>query len=399
MNTPYTILNPHVSDFWARPLAFVLVKRKPLKKYGYLISVPVSRGEKVNMLVNGAHSGLIPDKVFKILPGILRFLWLRVEIKLWLKSNDLKGKVNIYYSPEKIKDKQALVFVCFRNHAFPKALQKSCRHFKISIGHLSHYFQTPAEYSSAVKDIPNFYLASDVDVSANSFFQKYFSWYTKPIVLLPFAVSDRFVIKKEFEKRQAKAVATGTFHMIEHDASAHYYAALRKFANANTVHPLRRKIFEKKEEIKKWIDCYCYPYFESNVKKKKFLDYVLPKKLRVQQATYFSFDIVDKYNDYKYAIVGEEFYNGLPGIGAFEAMACGTVLIGHPDCYKGTGLIEGEHFLPHHNDLHEIINTIELANQQKDRIKTISQRAASFVKEKYNPVNLTEEFTRSISSL
>lgn len=399
MNTSYTILNPHVSDFWARPLAFVVVKRKPLKKYGYLINVPVSKGQRVNVLVNGSNSGLIPDKIFKLVPGFLRLLWLRIEMRLWLKYNDLKGKVNIHYSPKEIQERQALVFVCFRNHAFPQSLKKSCEEFKASIGHLSHYFQAPEQYSNGVKDISNLYLASDTDVSNNPFFKRYFSWYTKPMVILPFAVSDRFVVKKEYESRYSKAIATGTFHMIEHDASGHYFAALREFANAATVHPLRRTIFEKKEEVRPYIDCYCYPYFESHVKKKKLLDYLLPKKLRVQQSSYFSFDIVDKYNDYKYAIVGEEFYNGLPGIGAFEAMVCGCVLIGHPDCYKGTGLLEGEHYLPHRNELNDIVQTIESANQQQEKMKSISQKASLYVRAKYSADNLTREFDRIIFSL
>jgi hypothetical protein len=219
------------------------------------------------------------------------------------------------------------------------------------------------------------------------------------MIMLPFVVADRFKCTKPYSERLPKAVATGTFHMLELDAEGHYFNAVRKFAQTNTVHPIRRLLFENKEKLKDTIDCYCYPFYESNVTKKKWYEKFLPKKFQVKQSSYFSFNIVDKYNQYKYAIVGEEFYNGIPGIGAFEAMACGTVLIGHPDCYSGTGLQENVHFLPHHNDLTEIDTMIKEVNEETNRMEEMSERASAFVKANYNPVSLQQKFVLTIEAL
>ncbi|HEU4904430.1 MAG TPA: glycosyltransferase [Flavisolibacter sp.] len=399
MEVPYTILNPHISDFFGKPLAFVLLKRRALKKYSYLIDVPVAQGQKVNILVNGANSGLIPDSLFRRMPLFMRRQWLRYEMQLWLKHNELKGKVNIHFSPSGIKDKSTLLFLCYRNFYFPNDLQKSCAAFSQVIGHLSHYYLHPGGYSRAVKDIPNLWLASDVDVSGNAFFRHFFPWYQKQVKVVPFAVGDRFVPKVPFESRQPKAVATGTFHMIETETFNDQLHELKAFARTNTIHPLRRSIFENKEKLQDVIDCFCFPYFESEMKEKKWYHRFVPKRYKVTQASYFSFNIVDKYNEYRYAIVGEEFYNGIPGIGAFEAMACGTVLIGHPDCYQGTGLEPGVHYLPHHNDTSEIIDTIQKANNAPQRTREMAEKATALVKEQYTPVALWKKFLHITGSL
>jgi len=396
MGVPYTILNPHISDFFGKPLSFVLLKRRALKKYSYLIDVPVAEGEKVNILVNGANSGLIPDSLFRKMPLFLRKQWLRYEMKLWLKHNDLNGKVNIHYSPAAIQDKSTLFFLCYRNFHFPKDLQKTCAAFAQVIGHLSHYYLHPSGYSEAVKDIPNLWLASDADVSGNAFFRHFFPWYQKEIKVVPFAVGDRFVVKTPFESRKQKAVATGTFHMIETDTFANQLQDLKAFADTNTIHPLRRAIYERKEDLSEFIDCFCFPYFETEMKEKKWYHPFIPKKYKVTQASYFSFNIVDKYNEYRYAIVGEEYFNGLPGIGAFEAMACGCILLGQQDCYAGTGLQKGVHFLAHDNSVEEIIELIKDANASTEKMKTMSAEAACFVKKNYAPAALYQAFLQII---
>lgn len=396
----FTILNPHVSDFFTSPLSFIILKRRPLRKYGYLLDQAVAEGRKVDVLINNAFSGLIPDKLFRHVPGFLRKIWLRIEIYYWLKHNNLKGKINVHFDVNTILDKTVLLFLCYRNYLDPKKLRQTCDRFTHAIGHLSHYYATPSGYSNAVKQIPNLILASDADVSKNTFFRHFFPWYNKEIIHLPFAVYDRFHVRQPFETRKSKAVATGTFHMLELDASPHHFADLKKYANANTAHPVRRTIYENKEALREYIDCFCFPYFESNVRKeKKLYEYILPKKMQVSQSTYFSFNIVDKYNEYKYVIVGEEYYNGLPGIGAFEAIACGCVLLGSRDCYRGTGLIEGVHYLGHDNSVENMICLIKKGNEEPERMKAISDKASAFVKEYYAPATLYNNFIRTVLKL
>src|SRR5690349_3958349 len=276
----FTILNPHVSDFFASPLSFILLKRRPLRKYGYIFDLSVAEGKKVDILINNAFSGLIPDKIFRKMPGFMRTAWLKIELRYWLKHNGLKGKVNVHFNSKTISDRRVLLFLCYRNYLNPKKLKETCSQFQQVIGHLTHYYATPSGYSRAVRDIPNLTLASDADVSKNNFFRHFFPWYKREMIIIPFAVYDRFKVQQPFEERKSKAVATGTFHMLELDANEGHLTDLKEYAKANTVHPLRRLIYENKEKFAKYVDCYCYPFFESNVKKKKWYERVLPKKLQ-----------------------------------------------------------------------------------------------------------------------
>ncbi|HWJ91874.1 MAG TPA: glycosyltransferase [Flavisolibacter sp.] len=395
----FTILNPHVSDFFASPLSFILLKRRPLRKYGYIFDLSVAGGKKVDILINNAFSGLIPDKIFRNIPGFLRTLWLRIELHYWLKHNKLKDRVTVHFNSRTIANRRVLLFLCYRNYLNPGKLKETCAQFETVIGHLTHYYATPSGYSNAVKDIPNLVLACDADVTANPFFRNFFPWYKKEMIIIPFAVYERFKVLTPFEQRKPKAVATGTFHMLELDADQGHLTDLKEYAKANTVHPLRRLIYENKEKYSGEIDCYCYPYFESNVKKKKWYQKLLPKKLQVSQSSYFSFNIVDKYNEYKFVIVGEEYYNGLPGVGAFEAMACGCVLLGNRECYGGTGLVNGVHFLAHDNSMEQIIALIREGNAAPEQMKRISEAAASFVQANYAPAVLYKKFIHTVETI
>ncbi|MDB5251205.1 MAG: glycosyltransferase [Flaviaesturariibacter sp.] len=395
----FTILNPHVSDFFGSPLSFKLLKRRALRKYGYLLDEHIAAGHKVDVLVNNAFSGLIPDSIFRKLPGAVRSQLLRAELKQWVEHNQLEGKVTVHFSPDTIPDKNILLFLCYRNYLNPAMLRETCRHFSVAIGHLTHYYATPGDYSRAIEGIPNLLLASDVDVTGNTFFRHFFPWYRKPMLVIPFAVYPRFQVVRRFDERKPKAVATGTFHMLELDASHNHLTDLKTYAGARTVHPVRREIYERKEELADTIDCYCFPYFETNVTKKKWYQRLLPKKLQVAQSSYFSFNIVDKYNEYKYVIVGEEYYNGIPGVGAFEAMACGCVLLGNRTCYAGTGMEDGVHYLGHDNSIEEINALISGGNADPARMLTISKNASALVHSRYAPQALYTQFVHLIQTL
>jgi hypothetical protein len=396
----FTILNPHISDFYSMPLAFKYVKRRALKKYGYIFDEAKANNEKVSILINGAASGLIPDKLFGLVPAFLRKFWLKYEIKQWIKLNGFEGLVDVHYSTDSIANKHTLFFLCYKNFKQSAALQKAAASFKHAVAHLSHYYLHAKEYSEAVKNIPNVVLACDADVTHNKYFKHFFPWYSKPMLIVPFAVYDRFKQTTPLAQRLPKAVATGTFHMIELDGADTQFANLKNFANATSAHPLRRNIYEQKESLTNYIDCYCYPYFEQNVNANKgFWAKLKPKKLRVSQSSYFSFNIVDKYNEYQFVIVGEEYYNGLPGVGAFEAMACGTILLGNKECYEGLQMQNEVHFITHDNDLQTIKQLIDTYKAQPAVLEQISSHAKSYVAENFAPAILYKRLKQQTETL
>ncbi len=79
-------------------------------------------------------------------------------------------------------------------------------------------------------------------------------------------------------------------------------------------------------------------------------------------------------------------------------MACETVLIGHPDCYRGTGLQAGVHYLPYHHNVDELLAIISQANQEPQRIKEMAMRAARLVKERYTPKALWQQYLQAVAT-
>ena len=193
-------------------------------------------------------------------------------------------------------------------------------------------------------------LAGDADIGKNSYFRHFFGWYSKQFLVLPFAVAERFK-KDEISPRKEQAVATGSFHDLTKELPARKYTDFMQNTGLTTYHPIRKEIYDQKPAE---IDCRVSPYrppapdsFFARVK----------SHLSVGQKSYFAINIVDLYNSYKYAIVGEEF-SGFPALGAFEAMACGCTVIGLASCYKGTGALPGVHFIAHDGSLDDVRTTL-----------------------------------------
>jgi hypothetical protein len=377
----YVILNPHISDFISEPLAFKYIKRRPLKKYAYLISEAVKKWGKVEILADSTATGLLPLGVYLFFPGFIRKLITRIEIYFWRKRNGLGDDVIVHFSPNTVTDKSVLLFFAYKNYKNPRSLIKTCSAFSRNIAHLSHYHGDSRQLSETLRAINNIYVAADTDISDAAMFNIFFSWYKKPVVLFSFDVASRFKKIKPVAERRDMAVATGTFHYIEETAEEGSNKAVVDFYNstgATALHPLRRLLYENRDKYAAVIECLCSPYIE---KSKNLLSFIIPQKLFAAQKKYFSFDIVEKYNEYKFAIVGEEVYNGLPGIGAFEAMACGTVLLAYAPCYKGIGLEENVHYIPHNNSLDAIEAIIKSESSNAGKLENISANAVSWINE------------------
>jgi hypothetical protein len=343
----YNILNPHIIDFVAEPVLYKLAKRRPLKKYGYLISEAIKKYGSISILVDSGASGFIPMSIYVKLPYFLRLLFSKIEISWWKRRNNFTGEVKIFYKPTQMQDKKNLVFFTYKHYKNPLELAKTCAHFKNCIAHLSHYHNDTQLQSNALKQIENIHLAADVNIADNAYFKKYFDWYKKKIFILPFAVEDRFIEKGDWQLRKNKALSIGTFHFLEESFLSGKAPELKDFyetTKAKALHPLRRAIFEKKDTLTDHIDCMNSPYIETK-KGNSFWHMFAPKNMFAGQKKYFSFNIVDKFNEYKFAIVGEELITGLPGIGTFEALACGCIVIGDKSAYgsiEHTNLIQIE---------------------------------------------------------
>jgi len=371
------LYNPHVDDFLAEPPHFRFLKRRPLKKYGFIIEQEMEHGGKLHVLIDGTISAFFPERYFSKLPRFVRKWVAHIESSWWIKINGLDGKVEYVKG---VADNSVLLMFSYKGATglFPERI-KAISAFPAIIAHLSHYFVSTLEKSNNLSTLPNVWLAGDSDISSNSYFRKFFDWYQKPFLVVPFSVAPRFALKTPLPKREQKCVATGSFHNLDEEKPRQKYRDFQSFFRTNTYHPIRKKIHENTSSERDDIVSYV-SFYRSNSGGNNFSRLI--KHFRVNQKAYFSIDIVDLYNSYQFAVVGEEI-TGFPALGSIEAMACGTVLIGDPRAYEGLGLIPGVHYVAHDGTVEGIKSAMHAICSEQDKATMISEAGRLFVEKHF----------------
>lgn len=392
--TSLTLLNPHADDFVSTPVSFRLVGRRGLGKYKYLVDEPIRRGRRISILVDGTLTSLVDQRLFAPLPGWLRAIILRIEIYLWLRLNGLTGKVDVNWTPDTVQNRSVLYVFSYKNCVGAFEQRKAViSAFDRVIVNLSHYFIRTREKAENIANLRNVCLHVDSDLSKNTYFQSFFP-NPSPMLVLPFAVSKRFFQKRPLEERSAKCAATGTFHNLQNEMPHAYYRNYIDFFKTNTYHPVRKLLYQHRTEISDWLTCRISPYRETIGDNKFSARLRRLLRLDVVQADYFSFDIVDFYNQHRYAIVGEEL-SGAPAVGFFEGMACGNVMLGQRGSfYDGLGLEPNVHYLPHDGSIQSIHAAIEKANADFAVTNQISKAGISYIATRCTPASVWDAFDR-----
>lgn len=389
-----TYLNPHADDFCAAPVSFSIIKRRALRKYRYLLDEPLKRGQHVDVFIDGTLSSLITQHIFNRLPKFLRFFILRIEIHFWLKLNKFDDKIKIHYSPDTITDKSVLYLFSYKNCTgnFDRRLTE-IEHFDLKIINLSHYMIRTREKGQNCAKLSNVIFTSEADVSNHRFFIRFFgSRHT--VITLPFMVEERFKLTKILSARERKCAATGSFHALEYEKPKNFYKDFRSYFGLDYYHPLRKAIYDNQNALKDFFASKVSPYREAR-RITRFLGFF--QKFDLSQKKYFSFDIVDFYNSYVFANIGEEAH-GLPAIGAFEAMACGCILIGEEPYYTTIGMVAGQHYLAHNGKLDDILDVIKNNRNKIKELQKISTAAITYVENNCRAADLYDKFIIEVTS-
>jgi hypothetical protein len=322
------LLNPHRDDFIWEPLYFKYIKRRALKKYNYIADVFTEK-QNVKLLVYDKCSGLFPQSVMNVLPTKARRAILKWEMKRWLAINNLSSDTEFTWLDKDLNAKENDEVFMFQlsNEKYIAEANTLLQNFKNVYVHLSHYYLDPKRISKTFSALSNVVFCGDSDVSAHPFFVKYFPWYTKNFKIVLFYIADRFKPTIPFVQKINKIISTGTFHHIADFPNSTY---LSKDLAVDSFHYNRKNIFDNKAIMQSTITCYNSPW-----KQKDAAWYTkLWDAAKVSQKSYFQIDIVEQYNQHRYALVGEEIC-GFPGIGTFEAMACGCAAYINPNSIAG----------------------------------------------------------------
>jgi hypothetical protein len=368
-------INPHKSDFVYESVSYNLIKRKSLKKYNYLNNFFLQNN--TDILFTSSSFKIFLSKLFL---QIFDPIFLLMEKKLFLKLNPNCVSFK-FTNKNRIKDKKYDLIFCFgfsiRDLSYVE-LASFSENSKNLIIHLSHYHL----YANKLTDwsrIPIISFCADADIR-EFYFYKYFINSTPNFFILSFCINTKF--KNLNIQRECKVISTGTFHEFEKIFSKKEILndIISSIFGYLTLHIERRILFKFKNKLPNLVTL--------NSSMGTFnLKNIYKIKSSVNQTKYFAHDIVTTYNSYNFAFVGEDIA-GLPGIGIFEAIACGCIPIVNIDCYKGTP-IENSNVIIKYNNINDLVRIVENIDsykyllQDSNNHKYLIDNVTTFYSEKY----------------
>lgn len=368
--------------YWYKPsIMSVLRNKKSAQKYSYLLDFFLESSGKIYVYLDNHKS----DKrhiVHKFLPPFTGFyIWALIN-----RINPLR--IRIITDPEKVYCDD--VFFMFlwdnftsrtgdisKNRQICNELIAKITAFKVV--HLTHYSYNANLGSLRTKEAKIDLFVSENNLFKNSeFFQTTFNWYGKNLYTLPFVPNEKFRKLKAFEDRKNKALATGTITFPMEDN------CFLSFFKHSQLQPMRNEIYQKRMDIVEFIDSIISPIHNG---------------FDAKQEKYFSYDIVQMYNDYKMFVVPEEVCD-LPGIGFVEGMKCGSAFIGINDpMYTEIGLIDGVNYIAYDGTFDGLLNKIKYYQENQIELELIARNGYEFVTNTFTKEKIAGKFLKDINEL
>lgn len=399
--------NPHTDQWFKRPLNYLVTRTNSVDKYSFIFNYIYKR-EKIIYVYLDKSNCLVYGSIISILR---KNIPPRIEFYLWVLTNRLNPfKFRIIKNIENLKKNDILLSFIISHFTNLSGKFNTSRKYLTAcfsktkaykVVHLSHYGYNASIGSENTKKAEINLFVAENNLSKNSpFFKHFFDWYKKDVYMLPFVPKERFKNIKKFNERKNKAIATGTLTLplIDNDFTGFYGNGI--------LQPMRFKIYKNKEKILSCIDSYIANIEENkvnhNITSNTFflskLINTIYSRFSLKQKKYFSFNIVQKYNEYKMFIVPEEVI-GLPGIGFVEGMLCGAAFIGIEDpMYKDIGLIAGINYIGYDGTLGDLVNKIRFYQQNNEKLEKIANAGYLFVQSNFNKENVMKKFLKYLEN-
>lgn len=375
-------INLHTSWMLVRNSQVIYFNTSAALKHRYILDYLLAspKYEVCNFITKDGFS-LVPNNA-----GVLNKLHsLRfIENKHILKKNGIDPKiVTVLTDVSEVKPEDIVIIYNIMGRTNYEAATIMPAFKALSMIHF-HGLKTENELIEKA-DIQCYF--NEVNLSKSSdLFNKYYH-VERPWIVIPFVFADRFKNIKPFSERQNKCFSTGTITYKEHEEFLSVYSD-------PCDQPARKFVKDNPEYFNDTVDCYSYDYLEDDPGKK----YVAGENWFVRlykkyynlrhvgkQKKYFSFDMVEKFNDYKMHLVGEEIL-GVPGIGFVEGMACGSAYIGlDSPMYRDYGLIPGVHYIAYDGTKEGLRQTVEYWQrlEHQAELEQIAKNGCEFVRKNF----------------
>lgn len=369
-------INLHGNEFLLKTLSKYLYKQSVAIKHKYLLDYLIKREDiEVCSYINKRGFSLSYSTTNPLLQAF-RFL----EHKYCLQKNGIDSKkITVIKNEKELRnDDIVIIYQYYENQLLfnerPKGLLvDSLIHFSTDQAPIVQKLNPDIIYNEA-----SFQHGSKI-------FNHFYGWYKNLLITIPFVFADRFKIKVPFDERKNMAVSVGTVT---------YMHNITEFYGDPCAQPARKQIKIHAEELKDIIECRNSDYLEDDDKKEikssdnKFIGFYKRLYNRFhtgRQTKYYSFDMVDKFNEFKMAICGEEIM-GIPGVGFVEAMACGCAYIGQKHgYYEDYGMQEGVHYIGYDGSLADLRAKIEYYQKPENqgKLSMIAKAGYDFVHQNF----------------
>lgn len=384
MKQRIVFVNLHADWMLLRVAMVYIFKYSAAIKHGYLLKYLLDHPEEFEVcnyinknafsLYTGAKGNL--KKFLNLFSGFENWLTLR-------KNGIPRRKIKVINNPKDIRTDDIVIAYNICNNGL-EGLENVKAFKALSMLH----FHGKRGEDEMIKKAGIDVLFNESDLSKSSeIYRKYYDL-DLPFIVHPFIPADRFQRIKPFKDRYNKCFSTGTITLKIHPEFLDVYVD-------PCDQPARKFVKDNPEFFKDTVDCYSEYYMEDTTLKKvnpsdnsivKLYKKLYNRFNTGKQKKYFSFDMVEKFNEYKMHLLGEEIL-GVPGIGYVEGMACGSAYIGlDSPMYRDLGLIPGVHYITYDGTQEGLKTTVEywqrLENQEK--LEEIANNGYNFVRENFN---------------
>jgi len=401
------VLNPHTNQ--CGKMVFNWIFHYPQhNKYTYLWETGLKENKDIAFLVDGTQSSFYQTPIFSKTIGRIPQLmkaFVNIEFWIWKKLNPLSKKCRVYKNINDLNQHKDVIFA----FGFTSSNSEIRNYQGLTLIHLSHYHLNTEKIADLLETLKNGVIVSEGEMINNPYFLHYFPNFKNKTYLLPFTFyPGRFKNIVPFKQRINKCFASGPMS-IPSDPS---YVSF--FGKSVALNPMREIMYLNKEDIKNYIASYIYPhdFAVKGMKQilpnddlltrfaKKYLPSWILTSILHYKLPYFSFDIVQKYNEYTMFSSPEE-RTGLPSMKLLEGILCGSVLVGIDDpMYLKIGFIDGVNYIAYKDqDLEDLKKKIDYYQSHLEDLEKIALNGFNFVSENFTPEKVFNIFWSDMESL
>lgn len=388
-------VNLHANEMLVKTMPKYVFKQSVAIKHRYLLQYLLNSSEyEICSYINEKGFDLFHNgpKLILNLANMTRF----AEHKIALKKNKIDcSKIRVLKSIDEIRNDDIVIF--YRHHLEQLFNAEMINSFKAIS--MIHFWGKKSE-AEIIKQSNIDCMFNECNLQKSSEIFKRFYDFSGSWVVHPFVFEDRFVNIKPFSERKNMAFATGTITYKNDPDFLEVYGD-------PCDQPSRKQIKDNPEFFKDTIYCTSSDYNENNTGKTinvsdngiiKLYKKLYNRTHTGQQKKYYSFNMVDAFNDYKMCIVGEEIL-GVPGIGFVEGMACGCAYIGlDSSMYTDLGLYPGVHYIAYDGtkeDLKRVIEYYQMDEHQAE-LEQIAKTGCDYVRTHFNGDAVAENLLKNL---